>query len=305
MGNAACQDVKANVLSNLPTLGLGKSEDLAAGCGPAGSANLYVGCPQNGEFIADGEGGNCYYNGAKPGTEIACSSGCRDENGNCAIAGKRIRCKRVAYKGDPTRCCLSGAQTDGNTTCDPAYNSVSNVGCQEAMKSYCSSGSNFFTDSKCRDWWTANPAAADSTLITQCSAPKNATRPECSCIQEDIKFRDAGLHITFPSTCVSAKCVGPNVMKTQQQLKTNCNITYCDISQNQFNTIKSKIGGSINLTQNCSSQIANNNTSNGYILPVVDKVTRNNLILFGTVGVGSFVILLIIVVAMILLFKKK
>lgn len=72
-------------------------------------------CPLNGapgEWIA-GPGtestGGCLYNDAKPYEEFG-QSGCCD--GECAITGAQVFCRRAAFTGDPTQCCIN------NYTCN-------------------------------------------------------------------------------------------------------------------------------------------------------------------------------------------
>jgi hypothetical protein len=104
---------------------------MVVGCGPPGSVQGLVFCPDNGEWeSAGGTGvGTCTYDSLKPGCGLACDAGqtCGKDGlaGHCMTSGEQVKCQRRAgsagYKADPKSCCQGGVATIGNVTCDPKY----------------------------------------------------------------------------------------------------------------------------------------------------------------------------------------
>jgi len=301
--NPSCTTSKFS-RDNIPEAQLNVPFPVPNACGPAGSVSLYVSCPKNGEFQASGETGSCYYDSNEPGNQINCSSGCLD--GHCAIVGNGFSCKRIAYTANEIDCCVSGAKTIGNSTCNPIYSTLQKGNCNEQMKTFCSKGNNFFDRQVCQDWCKLYPEQCDSVLVGACTSSINVDREECSCIQEAIAYQKAGLDMTLPPQCVSAKCVGPRVLKTSAQQKTNCNILSCNMTENEFNINNAKIGGGLNLVQKCS--IYPDGTPNPSIGDVLNDPTvlmlpetKKKILLYGGISAGFLVILLIIIIAILLI----
>ncbi len=74
---------------------------------------------------------------------------CGFGSGSCSWGGVKFRCQRIAFKGDPTRCCrrsknLNGTSlycfdaNDKKATCDPLYRGFGQPSCTALMSAYCS-----------------------------------------------------------------------------------------------------------------------------------------------------------------------
>lgn len=104
--------------------------------------------PDNGEFDwGNSPGSYCTYCASEGGKE--CDNGLTN--------GGRPVVKRVAFKGDPTKCCLANNVRQNQTyfvdgkTCDPRYRKPDSTDCIGAMNNYCA-GENIITKPECINW---------------------------------------------------------------------------------------------------------------------------------------------------------
>ncbi len=74
---------------------------------------------------------------------------CGFGGGSCSWAGVKYKCRRTAFRGDPTRCCRRSRSINGNAlfcfdknnkkaTCDPIYRGFDQPSCVAVMAAYCS-----------------------------------------------------------------------------------------------------------------------------------------------------------------------
>ena len=70
--------------------------------------------PNNGEFEWAGLGESC-----KMCSGVVSGYGCTCPT-TSSVGGRKPTIKRIAYRGDPARCCASQELLDGEFTCDPA-----------------------------------------------------------------------------------------------------------------------------------------------------------------------------------------
>lgn len=93
----------------------------------------------DGEWVYDSSHGFCFFDGI---TDFG--FGCC--HGTCGIPfGSKLRCRRVSYKADPTKCCLQDYVCSkncfvDNKTCDPKYRDSSTPECKQRIMSYCTTG---------------------------------------------------------------------------------------------------------------------------------------------------------------------
>ena len=98
------------------------------------------------EWTLQGEGSTCNYDSCDEITKV--SSGCC--NGCCGITGRGVRCKRVAFTGDPLLCCLRDKACNPSSTdefcftdsskqhtCDPGLRDQSSRDCQFVLHDFC------------------------------------------------------------------------------------------------------------------------------------------------------------------------
>lgn len=145
-----------------------------AGAGGNNKRSEYCGRLGNNEWSVKGQGGSCNYNDCNNVQSI--DSGCCDEC--CGIAGAKVVCKRVAYNGDPARCCLqdydfpldlqsqnkglcfdkgvNGMDTSMQNTCDPQYRNVTSSSCQTTLLDYCTGADLDPSDTSWLDRWQPN-----------------------------------------------------------------------------------------------------------------------------------------------------
>ena len=166
-------------LQELADLKINQTKEMQEGCGPcidgANGGSCYdmlmrrgFGFPDNGEFTWGGLGRDC----------IMCSDavdgyGCDNCGGDEGIGGCRGTVKRVAYNGNPTKCCINKeCFVDGKYTCDPKYlKDYSDSGCDDVMLEYCKNGNR--EKDVCMDWVKKSikegRTVANKDMINYCS----------------------------------------------------------------------------------------------------------------------------------------
>lgn len=253
-------------LSQLQDLRLDHNKQASRGCCPniggTQSGSGYQQCrskgfkwPSNGEFSWGGLGSSCKMCSNVP--DYGCSSPCG--GGGETIGGKRPRVKRIAYKADPTDCCLNSTPTHpirGKYTCDPKYRGINQSNCFDVMQTYCSSHKVF--DEKCKSWLVTSPAAKASI-----------------------------------NAATKSYCNKPNVYRTNADCREWCNSTagrgncdvavtdFCHDTANKDNMICSCIDSPLSLPQ-CSAKTAEgvdvsdvNCQHGGYLTSNMSQVIKN------------------------------
>lgn len=253
-------------------------------------------------------------------------TGCGSCTFNGAVIGKKATCRHSSYLGNNLSCCLGkgpGGEKqisipsifdpnpfDGlpaydtitipsNLSCDPNW-TIATGGCDAAMSSYCSMGTNALTDSKCKEWRIARPAQAkaasinaikanpdlladadtqsfakdlanskdsslDAAVTTFCT--KNPNNALCTCINSN-----ATTKLGINPKCVDAKCLATGYL-TGNQVATACpNVVSCTQINNLKNAGISLIS-TIETSQNCGESSATEE-------PVTeDPVYKKNMVL--------------------------
>ncbi len=162
-------------LSQLQNLGYNRTKQGSTGCCPniggaqGGSGQQKCkskgfGWPNNSEFSWGGLGSSC-----KMCSEVSGGYGCSSPcgSGGATISGKRPRVKRIAYKANPTDCCLHASTTHplmGRYTCDPKYRGMTKSGCFDVLQDYCNNNNVF--GNKCKSWAVTSPAAQASVNMS-------------------------------------------------------------------------------------------------------------------------------------------
>jgi hypothetical protein len=158
-------------LNELIDLKIGERKQMNQGCGSL-TFNIEnelkskgFGWPNNGEFAWGDRGDSCAL--------CAGEYGCSCEGG---IAGSRGTVKRIAYTGDPTKCCLANHASRGSVksvegrTCDPLNTDPSSQTCTNAFRTYCKEGNNIFEDIKCKNLSKTNQTLFNQLMKDTCNS---------------------------------------------------------------------------------------------------------------------------------------
>lgn len=136
--------------------------------GDAGQGQASFLIPNNGEYEWAGSNGSCIVCNTCPPSRVAVA------DGTTGINGVVPNYKRKSYNGNALNCCITGASTDGNLTCDPKYRS-SNAGrvdgaCAGVMDSYCDNMINYMATPYCWFNYKQMPYATKNLSWGNCSA---------------------------------------------------------------------------------------------------------------------------------------
>ncbi len=227
-------------LDELINTGIGEKYESPFGCGPdidgiqAGSgyqqlANKGFEWPQNGEFIWGGLGSRCSMCSNVPSYGCGCVV-------NPSIGGRRGTIERVAYKGNPSNCCISQNALDGDYTCDPKYKNLDSGICDASLTDYCSKDDNIISKQICKNWSSKKPNESRNIMLDFCKKDNNMNRTEC----KDFCFNNPGLCDQAvgeycsrnPTDTEFCGCFNiPDNLKTLTKsgiaLKPHCNISQC------------------------------------------------------------------------------
>jgi hypothetical protein len=163
----------------------------------------------------------------------------------CYLGCKKKLCKRIAYNGDATQCCIK--QTLGlgeGLTCDPKYrNGYKTDDCNVYMTNYCKIGNNLFTP-QCLRWFNQHRLTGTPILQEVCTKTENINRVECACITESNKINNllktAGSNANIPVECVDTYCLNPKALKTYDMFNNKCvNISCNNSDQQEVKTVLS------------------------------------------------------------------
>ena len=255
-------------LENLLDLKLNQELQIERGCGPdifdadfqSVLYNRGFRYPDNGEFTWGAKGGSCQM----------CSdpiSGYGCDECQTMIPGRRPQIKRIAYKGDPMKCCMSGSVRDGNSTCDPQYSKLALGGCDSVMEQFCVQGDNIKSQ-RCRDWLDQRKdkrAWYDAQVEKYCSLNKNDTTGFCACynLPFELTSNPNFSPVTAKPSCYYAACSSGDeawMNKTMEMISTSCpTVQICNQNVTVGSMTSSKIG-EINLS--CEQENKDENTTN-------------------------------------------
>jgi len=127
------------------------------------------------EWILSGRGGPCGVCSSCKGLEQGPGDGlCGYGSGSCSWAGSRQRCRRIAFNGNPLRCCRRSKAIQGQSlfcfddgtkarTCAPQFRGFAQPSCIGVMATYCSDNSEMPYQSK----WIGTPATKDCLRFVQ------------------------------------------------------------------------------------------------------------------------------------------
>ncbi len=149
MGGCDSKGVKNSIPSNVcgTSDAIGDIFEVPGACDFIGGGPTV--CPNSEEWADLGGGSSCGVASLDNGREFGDASGaCIDAC--CTWPGRRKRCQRIAFVGDPLKCCLRDQDLktscfDGTVsndhlkkTCDPVFRGFSASGCQNIMQDNCS-----------------------------------------------------------------------------------------------------------------------------------------------------------------------
>ena len=189
-------------LDELKDLKVGEQKEMPKGCGVihasfhnSSLSEQGMGWPDNGEFDWGDWGSSCGMASDKWGCEYFPIG---------RVSGQRGKVKRVAYNGDPLRCCLANSSASGTTkvidnkTCDPdKYLNPSSYECNSLINSHCSSGENIKAQ-ECQNMSRTNSTLYNQLMSNYCNSDKTTAKSD--------------LCASWCSTN-SSKCVLSNLMK--------------------------------------------------------------------------------------------
>lgn len=131
------------------------------------------------EWVPAGAGANCGVCSGCKGKEQGSGNGACGFGRTCSWAGKRQKCARVAFNGDPLKCCRRSKFIQGSSlfcfdddskirTCDPQFRGFAQPSCVPVMAGYCSNDS----EEPYRDKWVGNATTKDCRRFVQENAGK-------------------------------------------------------------------------------------------------------------------------------------
>ena len=301
MGNT-CTDSgrpRGFTLDELADLNVGDRKESQHGCFPAidgnqgGSAYAWatekgLTWPKNDEFAWGGMASPC-----SMCSDILNGYSCDNCSGTSAIGGVRGTVKRVAFKGDKTKCCVQGKRIIDGNTCDPLYSkSYKNDKCDEiminyckdnkwdqpecrnwvattikngrttaniAMNDYCSSELNF-PKKECQEWCSATrvrigmETSCDSALEDYCK-DKGASDPNCACMKPPENVSKIQDMIAAPKVCWYKPCKSSITSNyvTYPMQKAECKAVACLIDAGDIKF--SGTGNKVEFTNNCGNDL--------------------------------------------------
>ncbi len=221
-------------MQNNPNDKIGEIKTIKNGCALLGSEQAYLGdkIPQNGEYEFSGAGNYCHYCSDSPGnltTSPWCDGTC------CPILGGQGQYKRVRYLADTATCCVTGHDTVGNLTCDPADLVIGAPQCDNPMLDYCKD-TVLFNDGRCSAWCAqsptqclakkanycnnsanvgkqecqqfcaSNPGQCDTAMDTWCNSPENVHKPICACYDPFLKEEYSAQLKSYNPKCWDRRC---------------------------------------------------------------------------------------------------
>ena len=258
MGNSGCKPVNPTQMKNDPGDNINEILTIKNSCGPKLDAKRYLNrfIPKNGEYVFVEENENpmdCGYCWDTTGTPSVCSTGC--------LPGQVGAYKRIGYKADKHDCCLQvGSSVIGEDTCavghrgplakdcktlmtnkihlkefdifhDPAAelfcaDPLNHLVCHEEKKRRCyEAGPNMEGD--CISWCIKNGGDCDVAMTLYCGEPKNANKPECTCINT---IFDQKASIVHNPLCADLKCIKSGYATTSMIEKSfGCKQVTCDV----------------------------------------------------------------------------
>jgi hypothetical protein len=177
--------------------------------------------PSNGEYALDKMAIECNACKNEINTETSCYSGCVKNFPRecCATRGQKLGYKRINYKGDKTKCCISGNEMEGIFTCSPQYRDASSLECSDILKNFCSN-ENLFTNSRCIKWCRTWPEDCIIKKVQYCSNNMNNFRCREFCLQNPGKC----------DTIVSQYCIN-------NPTDSLCNCINSPISKYKYNPL--------------------------------------------------------------------
>jgi len=190
MGNENSCDAQPYkfTLAELKDLAIQDGKQMEKGCGAAIEGRTAGNCeetlrsegfgwPDNGEFDWGGMGSDCNL--------CTWNYGCECNQGGQYIGGKRGKVKRVAFKGDPTECCLANTsgkdsvKTIGDFTCDPKYRNPGGTDCVNVYADYCKVGNRMINDPKCKALESSSYTVFSNLMKDKCNLDDFYQTTEC------------------------------------------------------------------------------------------------------------------------------
>ncbi len=253
MGGTGSRQYVAPMLND-PDDKIGSKKVVHNGCAMIGSESNFLAdkIPSNGEYKWTGAGDYCHYCSDAPGnltTSPWCDGTC------CPILGGQGVYERTAYRADPKQCCITGARTIGDVTCDPDYQDTKNSTCDNHLSANCT-GANLFDNERCRNWCaknkegcqenkeaycndtdnplspacktfcSANPKKCDASAVKFCAEPANVDDPFCACINSFVPPHVSRSH---DPVCWDRKCQIGGYQTTAMGSASDCKIVSCDV----------------------------------------------------------------------------
>lgn len=253
LANHGSYPIKETLESLYRIQNIGNAEESPQGCGNAGFIEESLKrkgweWPNNGEFQYGGQGSAC-----KMCTKTS-DYGC-DCTGADNILGYRGKIKRVAFKGDHTKCCINRNKFQDGFTCDPRDLKYENGTCDDVMPKYCEVGDRSLNDPACITYMNtggnANSGETLARMKAACSQGDNFTTPACqSYFKKYAQYEGDEIYNAYcaahPDETVFCACRNYKQLFDSPQLATlfeginsarpECNIKECAASSLAYHT---------------------------------------------------------------------
>lgn len=224
-----------------PEVGMGEIKEV--GCGLSGGPQNQVDCPPG--FSSAGAGGACDYDSLASTTGYSWNCNCW--YAHCPVSGRKLKCKRTRWTGDPLQCCLTKKRLLGldSGTCPPEAQDPNSDYCRSAMESYCRQRSNFFKD-ECKAFvGDLQSTTRDTIANAVCPLVKtNGTAAEkawCKCYNIEVPSNLKGNKVMEGIfRCLDPTCQGPQALKPYS-LDCPTSLVNCEQEDIKTNLLQSGI----------------------------------------------------------------
>ncbi len=251
------------------------------------------------DYITEGRA-NCGSDEFVPAGNSETGCACR---GLCNDGCRKKLCKRVAYKGDPVKCCITSKKTLGKgKTCNPKYRSYETNDCDAAMDKYCAMGSNLFNNPNCTSWFNQRTEAATATLEKVCDESENIAKPQCGCIlarKEMLQKFASGSKVAVE--CIDNRCTNSG-WKTYQMQQNPCNVVNCEMNITDLKLVANAPVGhySASFVQECKNEKDKIETGKKIVPTTPTDTDRIKSLTSSGPFVGAIILIIVIVIALII-----
>lgn len=189
------------------------------------------------------------------GLESGSGNGLCSSNG-CSWSGVRQRCRRIAFHGDPVKCCRRSKAINGESlfcfdndnkqnTCDPQYRGFLQPACIGVMAGFCSGDS----ETSYKNKWSGTSLTSDCLRFVQENTGNlNSYKPVISAMVTRYLITDNN-PITSPET--SGNAYDPFIQDLIDVCKANPGACDDVLKQKCANVKRADLSGNVNLANVC------------------------------------------------------